>query len=393
MGAKDSAVVVVRWWGSHFKSHRQARVFAEEFRALRARGWPCHLVLERKPDDAAWMQELMELGVLMEIEPRPRGNFDARCVRAVARLCRRTGAAILHCDNMHTSPLLGAWMARVPVRLWSKRAMNAHFEECRPPTLRDRLAPATRVSCALATRVLAVSSAVTDELTSLGVPERKIWVRHNPRRLGAAARPVNRDEVRRAWGFQGDELVILTVGHAVPVKGWDLLLRAFARFAAQEPRARLVLAGSHNSPAEAKFFQHLRDFAAAQRLEQKVVFTGHLVDVQPAFRSADLFVSPSRSEGFSNVLIEALEAGLPCVSTRTGIAAEVIQPEENGLLVEREDETALAEALGRMVHDAALRSHCARHARVPACIPTLEEYAAQMARDYEALLPSWLHGN
>jgi len=383
----NAEVVVLRWWGSHFKSLRQTGVFAAEFRPLRARGWRCHLVLERKPDNPDWLKELIELGVHLEYEQRPSGNFDWHCVLAVARLCRRTRATVLHCDNMHTSPLLGAILARVRVRLWSKRSMNAHFEEGRPPTFRDRLATTTRLSCSLATRVMAVSGAVKEEMVSLGVPERKIWVRHNPRRLGELSGAVDRTAVRTAWGCSDAEVVILSVGHAAPVKGWDILLRAFARVARAEPRAKLVLVGDAGLPASNTFGDQLRRFVADQKLDGKVIFTGHLVDVQPAFQSADIFVSPSRSEGFSNALIEALEAGLPCVAARTGIAADVMQEGVNGFLVERGDETALAAALERMVHEDQLRQSCRQRASVPASIPTLDEYAEQLARDYDSLLP------
>lgn len=79
--------------------------------------------------------------------------LSAQFVARACALCRRLKCSVFHCDNMHTSPLIGAAVAQVPVRIWYKRSMNAHFEECRGPGWRERLAVSTRLSCCLATRV------------------------------------------------------------------------------------------------------------------------------------------------------------------------------------------------------------------------------------------------
>jgi glycosyltransferase involved in cell wall biosynthesis len=377
--------VILRYWGSHFKSRRQVALFAAELRPLIDRGWSCHMVVERKPDDSAWLQELLDMGVHIEYERRPRANFDSRSVWRVYCLCRRIGATVLHCDNLHTSPLLGAFLARVPVRVWSKRAMNSHFEEGRESTFRERLAFATRLSCLLATRVIAVSNAVKTELVALSVPAAKILLRHNPRRLGPLMESA-RGATRKSWGFAEADVVIVTIGHAVPVKGWDILLRAFCTVAQVEPRAKLVLVGSYGAGSEDPFVAEINRCVTTPILRGKVFFTGHISNVDAALQAADIYVSPSRSEGFSYALIEGLDAGLPCVASRVGIAEDAIQSGVNGLLVERGDETALADALSRLICDDELRKRFAHHARVPACIPTMEQYAERMAVDYETLL-------
>lgn len=379
--------VLLRYWGSHFKHSRHGSYFAAELRPLVARGWRCCLVLEPPPpEDPSWLGELEELGITVALEPRPRGNFDARCVIRVRSLSQRVGATLFHCDNLHTSPLIGAALAKVPVRVWSKRAMDPHFEESRPRTLRERMALSTRVSCALATRVLAVSAAVKRQLVSLGVDERKVLVRHNPRRLGVVHVKEDRDVTRGNWGFRHDDVVVVTVGHAVPVKGWDILLQGFARVVCVNDRARLLLVGSYQAQHERSCHLGLQRLIQSLNLSGKVHFAGHLVDVAPALAAADVYVSPSRSEGFSFALVEALEAGLPAVATRVGIAEEVIDDSRSGFLVERCDVEALARSLIKLVQDDALRRQFAARARVPDLIPTLESYAERLACDYEALL-------
>jgi glycosyltransferase involved in cell wall biosynthesis len=377
--------VVLRYWGSHFKSRRHVGLFTAELRPLIDRGWSCHVVVDRQPDDPAWLDELLNMGIHIECERRPRGNFDSRNVWRVYRLCRRIGATILHCDNLHTSPLLGAFLARVPVRIWSKRSMNSHFEECREPTFRERLALSTKLSCLLTTKVMAVSNAVKSELLALSVPADKILLRHNPRRLVPLMESA-REATRKNWGVAEADVVILTIGHAAPVKGWDLLLRAFCRVAEVEPRARLVLVGSYSVGGEEPFNAEINRYITTPPLRGKVFFTGHISSVEAALQSADIYVSPSRSEGFSYALIEALDAKLPCVASRVGIAEDVIRPGVNGLLFDRGDEGALSGALTRLASDDEIRKQFARQARVPTCIATVKEYAERMALDYESLL-------
>ena len=381
-----SQTVFLRYWGSHFKSQRHVEVLAREFRPLVARCWRCVLVLERLPADASWLLPLTNLGVQIECLPRPRSNRDCVAVWRAWRLYRRVRPDVVVCDNIHSVPLLAAALARVPVRCWFKRNMGTHYEAMREPSLRERIAPAMRLSCTLATRIFAVSQAVKDELVSLGFPAEKIVVRHNPRRLIGLDRAPDRAVARQQWGYNDEHVVIGTVGHAVPVKGWDILLQAFARVAAADQRARLLLVGSYQAPWEQAHYLKLKEYLDAQSLGDRVQFTGHLTDIMPALRAMDIFVLPSRSEGFSVALIEALDASLPCVSSRVGIASEVIQPKVNGFLVERGQVDGLAEALLKLVQDDALRAKFAAHAVVPPCIPTLEDYAEQLARDYETLL-------
>lgn len=383
----NSQPVALRYWGSHFKHPRHAGIFAAEVRPLVARGWRYYLVLDQSPHNPEWLQELQDLGVKFVYEPRARANFDARNIFRVYSLASRLRPTVFHCDNMHTSPLIGAWLAGVPVRLWSKRAMSNHFGECRTPTLKERVAISTRLSCWLTTCTIAVSQGVKSELIDLGVPDSKVIVRLNPRKLGGAAAIKDRHTVRKDCGYTDEAVIIVNVGRAGSVKGWDILLRAFALVAKSDPRARLLFAGSHQgNEEETQFFEGLQRIISENDLSGRVSFLGHVADIKSVLQASDIFVIPSRSEGCANALVEALEAGLPCVATRVGHAEDVIQNGLNGFLVEREDVASMASAILRLTKDDSMRSEFASRVVVPACIPTLEQYGAKMAADYCSLL-------
>jgi glycosyltransferase involved in cell wall biosynthesis len=170
------------------------------------------------------------------------------------------------------------------------------------------------------------------------------------------------------------------------VKGWDVLLRALVEARDRIPAAKLLLAGSTSGSDEREFHERLLRFIAEHGLEQSVRFTGHLTDIAPALRASDVFVLPSRSEGYSLALLEALTAGLPVVSTRVGIAPEVIVEGRNGTLVEREDASDLARGLVALANPAE-RQRCSVGAvrRIPG-IPTAAEHSAALLALYERLL-------
>lgn len=377
--------VFLRYWGSHFKSARQALMVATLFSPIAERGWQCHLVLERLPDDPAWTEALLNLGVKFHLLPRPRGQFDLRCVRQIRTLCKQTRCDVFQCDNMHTSPLLGATAARVPIKIWWKRSMSAHYEEGREPGWKERMALSTRLSFHLATRVFAVSSAVRDELVSLGAPAARVLVLNNPRPKTKAPH-MDRKGVRKRLGYKPTDLIFVSVGHSVPVKGWDLLLSAFVNLLTLDSRVQLLLVGSHSSPEERLFFKKLEKFIAMKDMGDRVRFTGYCSDVPSLLAASDVFVLPSRSEGCCNALIEALASGLPCIATRVGSAVETLGDGRSGILVARDDVGALEHALAELVLDDGLRTRLSESATIPDHILTAELHAERIASIYAAML-------
>ena len=143
-------------------------------------------------------------------------------------------------------------------------------------------------------------------------------------------------------------------------KGLDLLLPAFAEIKLRQPQALLVLAGSG---AEA-FVQDLRRRAGELGLTGDILWTGYLAgaDKLSALSAATVFVLPSYSENFGIALVEALAAGLACVTT-TGVAvSEDIAAGEAGLVVPPE-KAALAAALEQLLADESLRARLGANAR------------------------------
>ena len=146
-------------------------------------------------------------------------------------------------------------------------------------------------------------------------------------------------------------LVVARMSAAERYKGHDQLIECWPRLLERVPGAQLVVAGRGDDA------ERLRRKAAAAGLAEHVVFLGFVPDatLEALFRRAALFAMPSRGEGFGLVYLQAMRAGLPCVGSSADAAGDVVVHGDTGLLVDQLDPAALADALARLLGDAALR--------------------------------------
>lgn len=154
------------------------------------------------------------------------------------------------------------------------------------------------------------------------------------------------------------EKMILAVGRFIPEKGHDVLIKAFARILGACEGWRLVILG--DGPLESA----LADQVARSGLGDRVDMPGTVRDVDRWYARCGIYVHPSRSEGFPNALIEAMSSGAPVIAADCDFGpGDIVRHGEDGLLVPTEDETALADAIQRLVDDASLRQAIGARAR------------------------------
>lgn len=136
--------------------------------------------------------------------------------------------------------------------------------------------------------------------------------------------------------------VIRTVGNVRRVKGHDILIRAAASVARVHPRVCINIGGGI---LDREYHAELEALVENLHLEDVVSFEGPVTDLHSFLSNADIFVLPSRSEGFSNAIIEAMAVGLPVVATDVGGNAEAVKDRVTGRIVPNEDVDALADAI------------------------------------------------
>jgi len=377
-------ITVVQYWGGgpttvNSKYLRNLAVFQR----CQQEGWRNYLVCCRKPEDPTLCEPFREAGCEVLVQPPSRRSFDLASVWRTYKLLRRLECDVFHCDNDHTSPLIGAVLAGVPVRIWSALAMSSYHEQGVIPRGWHRLMPTTRLSCLCAHRVLAISQDVRAELLSLGAGEERVEVAYGCVDVtGFAA--MGRGRIRQELGVNASHVLITTVGCAIRRKGWDLAMRAFANVQRRIPNARLVLVGG--TTQEIEVFRQLRALAENCRVSEYVYFLGHRRDFAEILKASDVFVFPSRSEGLPEALLEAMASGLPCVATRVGGIPEVISDGKDGLLFERENVEELATHLIRLIEDQPLRTRIASQGSTRVRAFSLEAYVNKVFECYRSLL-------
>jgi glycosyltransferase involved in cell wall biosynthesis len=194
------------------------------------------------------------------------------------------------------------------------------------------------------------------------------------------------DGVREAFGLSESHIMVTAVGHAVPVKGWDLLIHSFAKSASRAPSARLLLIGSIDAPDEAETARSLHALAEKLGVADRVQLAGRRDNIPEILAASDVFVMPSRSEGDPFALKEAMASGLPCIGARVGGIPDQIVHHQNGLLFDREDVTAFADLLVELLTDRDLQRRLGENARVSVQRYSLSRASKMKFELYQKLL-------
>jgi glycosyltransferase involved in cell wall biosynthesis len=225
-------------------------------------------------------------------------------------------------------------MARVDTRLIGSEHTNLSTVAY---GLRPRLVRAvTRRAYLKLDALIAVSKGVADDLSAfINFPRSRISVIYNPLLLPDSI-PAP-DVAKSKWPAGTRRL--LAVGELKIDKNYPLMLRAIAKLRSHTPVSLLIL-------GEGSLLHELEQRVVEEGLKDAVIFAGFDNDVWPYYAAAELFILSSDTEGFGNVLVEAMHAGVPVVSTdcRSG-PSEVLDGGRFGTLVPCGDDAALADAI------------------------------------------------
>jgi glycosyltransferase involved in cell wall biosynthesis len=174
---------------------------------------------------------------------------------------------------------------------------------------------------------------------------------------------------------------LLSVGAVVPRKGYDVLVAALAKI--RHLPWRLVLVGdcTRSATTAQRLHAKIARHGLAERISLRGVVTAD--ELSSLYARADLFVLPSRFEGYGMAFTEAIAHGVPVVGTRVGAVARTV-PDQAGVLVPPDDAEALAGALRRLIENPEQHERLAAGARA-AVFPSWCEQGARFARVLENL--------
>jgi len=209
-------------------------------------------------------------------------------------------------------------------------------------------------------RVVATCQQIERELIEYGFDPGQIVRIPNGVQLGPLGEESSSDgrKSREALRLSSDNMLVTFVGSMNnQKKGVDVLLRAWARVEAVRQDCDLMLLG--DGPLRPSYERLAQELG----IHSRVHFPGETLRVEGYLAASDVFVLPSRAEGMSNALLEAMAAGLPCVATEVGGNVDLIEDNVNGLLVPANDHEALAAALLRLISSEGERTVFGRRAR------------------------------
>ncbi len=152
-----------------------------------------------------------------------------------------------------------------------------------------------------------------------------------------------RSQLRGRWGVLAGDLVLGLVGRADPMKGHAMFLAAAARLADQCPHIRFVCAGMDAGD----YRDRMEVLARTLGMHDRMIWVGPMEDMPLLYRALDVLVLASTSEGFPNVVGEAMACGVPCIATDVGDSAMIIA--DTGIIVELGSAERLAEGMAQMV--------------------------------------------
>lgn len=314
---------------------------------LRSRGWHCS-VFAMSPKGAL-AQQLADRGIEVEgpILPESLANFLGKRLTAWTELSmavfmlatrlvlqRRT---IVHffLPAAYIFGGLTAWITGARPRLMSRRSLN-RYQLNHPIYAKIERRLHSRMDM-----LVGNSLAVVHELEGESCGRTPVRLIYNGIDESAMHDVMSRTNARAMLGIHEGQLVIAIVANLIPYKGHADLIESLAHVNQRLPVGwRLLCVGRDNG-----ILKELRSLAESLGISSNIVWLGSRMDALSILSAADIAVSSSHQEGFSNAILEAMLAGLPLVVTDVGGNAEAVSDGVTGYVVPPHDPKALGDAI------------------------------------------------
>jgi glycosyltransferase involved in cell wall biosynthesis len=206
-----------------------------------------------------------------------------------------------------------------------------------------------------ASRIIAVSTTVEAELMAAAVNPVKLSRISNGVDVVQFRPAEDKSLLRKALGLPDKKTIVYT-GRLSIEKGVDFLVQSFSQVESKRDY-QLIIIG--DGPEK----EHIVQLLDAVHLGKSVLLLNSVDDVAAYLNAADLFILPSRFEGLSNSLLEAMACALPVISTRVGGSKDIIEHGSNGLLVDVDNADQVQSAIAHVFDDSRLAARLGNNAR------------------------------
>ena len=289
-----------------------------------------------------------------------RARFDFTVVFRLAKFLREVRADVVtsYLFDATIAARLAGWLARRPVVIDTERNTGYVLKKIEAVAFRltrwcnDLTIANSRAGAAFNSRVLKQPMSIY-RVVHNGVDTERF-------------QPRDGSVLRAELNIAPDESIVGMFASFKPQKNHPLLLRAARRLLDNGFRFRLLLVGDElykGMSNSVEYKQEVQKLIDGLNLRPHCIFAGNRKDVERFYNVCDLTALPSLFEGTPNVALESMASGVPVVATDVADNAYIVPDGRAGFVVELNDEAAMAERLGRLLTDHALRKTMSASAR------------------------------
>lgn len=240
---------------------------------------------------------------------------------------------------------------------------------------------------------VAISRALYQAYLAVGLPKEKIRIITQGVDTERFRPATDKSTLRKKLNLPTAGIIITFVGSFIERKGADILVSAFAEINKKARNAYLLVVGPYQfaeekEPERTRFSRRMLEKIEELGLRKKTIFAGAKENVEEYLMASDIFLFPSRKEGFGTVIIEAMASSIPVViSAMPGISEEIVTSGEDGIIVPGEEPKDFAKAVIELALDEEKRRKMGKKAREKAeRIFSLDKIADTYIRFYREVL-------
>lgn len=200
--------------------------------------------------------------------------------------------------------------------------------------------------------------------------------------LGVRKKKIVNPNLKKTLDIPKGVVVLTTIGFNIRIKGFDILVKSIQSLMDSNRLKNdiivLVIGISENSEDS----NSLRQLIAEAGLNRKIMSLGIRNDINDILDISDIYLQPSRTEGLSLSIMEALNYSLPVIGTRVGGIPEIVHEGENGYLFEKENVEELSDRIEILVNNREVREMMGRKSKVISSRFTLADGVEKLASIY-----------
>ena len=305
-------------------------------------------------------------------------------IASIVRAAKKFDPEVIYARVRPFPAIVAGKMLGIPVVIAEMNNPSKGLETKKSALSRFQTFTVRKINRKLASKIVANSYRLADESKRFWKLKSKPSVIHNGLDIESIEKK-SLKSIKHPWLNDNSVPLIVSVGRVVPQKGFTDLIEA-AAIVNLRIEIRLMIIGRIN---EKEVENRLQKQIDSLKIADRVLLAGEIANPYPFMKVADIYVSSSIYEGFSNSLLEALALGLPIVSTNHDFGAdEIIEDNKNGILVPVADPKAMAEAIMRILEDQELSKKLSRDAKRRAENFRIGKTASEYEKLFRELLKS-----